>query len=330
MRRTLPHDCLPISHVAVPVQVFRRALHREIDAHGERLLVDRSGKRVVDARDDIRGAARRGDRLDVHAAQRRVDGRFEPHQLGLGPDDRRRVRQILERDEAAEDSHARQQRLDQMKGAAVDGRRADDFVAALENGNIRSFEISPEDAGLPRTGPDSLKGGDAQENAASLQAVLDGKPSASRDVALFNAAAALIGAGKVKDITDGVALGQKSLDSVEHPDVSRRCQRHGVPNPPRAVGQRLHGFVVRGPPDIGPEGRTGYQQSGSVRGLVAQPLRRLPPVPGDIHGPALGGHASGDSGKRGPDHGDHRRRDQHCGGSFRRAFPADCCQWLGG
>jgi anthranilate phosphoribosyltransferase len=87
------------------------------------------------------------------------------------------------------------------------------FVAALENGNIRSFEISPEDAGLPRTGPDSLKGGDAQENATSLQAVLDGKPSAFRDVALLNAAAALIVAGKVKDVKEGVALGQKSLDS---------------------------------------------------------------------------------------------------------------------
>lgn len=87
------------------------------------------------------------------------------------------------------------------------------FVAALENGNIRSFEISPEDAGLPRTGPDSLKGGDAEENAASLQAVLDGKPGAFRDVALLNAAAALIVAGKVKDVKEGVALGQKSLDS---------------------------------------------------------------------------------------------------------------------
>ncbi|MES2028565.1 MAG: anthranilate phosphoribosyltransferase [Pseudomonadota bacterium] len=87
------------------------------------------------------------------------------------------------------------------------------FVAALENGNIRSFEISPEDAGLPRTGPDSLKGGDAQENAASLQAVLDGKPSAFRDVALLNAAAALIVAGKVKGMKEGVALGQKSLDN---------------------------------------------------------------------------------------------------------------------
>jgi thymidine phosphorylase len=43
--------------------------------------------------------------------------------------------------------------------------------------------------------------------------VLDGKPSAFRDVALLNAAAALIVAGKVKDVKEGVALGQKSLDS---------------------------------------------------------------------------------------------------------------------
>jgi anthranilate phosphoribosyltransferase len=87
------------------------------------------------------------------------------------------------------------------------------FVAALENGNIRSFEITPEDAGLPRAGPDALKGGDAEANAISLQAVLDGKPGAFRDVALFNAAAALLVTGKVKDLKEGVALGQKSLDS---------------------------------------------------------------------------------------------------------------------
>ena len=44
-------------------------------------------------------------------------------------------------------------------------------------------------------------------------AVLDGKPSAYRDVALLNAAAALIVAGKAKDLREGVALGTKSLDS---------------------------------------------------------------------------------------------------------------------
>jgi anthranilate phosphoribosyltransferase len=87
------------------------------------------------------------------------------------------------------------------------------FVAALENGNIRSFEVTPEEAGLARAGGEGLKGGDANVNAVALQSVLDGKPSAYRDVALLNAAAALVVAGKAKTLKDGVALGTKSLDS---------------------------------------------------------------------------------------------------------------------
>jgi len=86
-------------------------------------------------------------------------------------------------------------------------------VAALENGNVRSFEVTPEDAGLPRAGAGALKGGDADANAAALRGVLDGKPSPYRDVALFNAAAALIVAGRAKDLKEGVAIGIKSLDS---------------------------------------------------------------------------------------------------------------------
>ena len=87
------------------------------------------------------------------------------------------------------------------------------FVAALENGEIRSFETTPEDAGLTRVHGDGLKGGDAAANAVSLQAVLDGKPSAFRDVALLNAAAALIVAGKAKALREGVAMGTTALDS---------------------------------------------------------------------------------------------------------------------
>jgi anthranilate phosphoribosyltransferase len=86
-------------------------------------------------------------------------------------------------------------------------------VAALENGNIRSFEVSPDDAGLPRANGDALKGGNAEANAAALRGVLEGKPSPYRDVALLNAAAALIVGGKAKTLKDGVALGAKSLDS---------------------------------------------------------------------------------------------------------------------
>ena len=86
-------------------------------------------------------------------------------------------------------------------------------VAALEDGRIRTFEIKPEDVGLSRAPAEALKGGDAAYNAAALRAVLEGAAGAYRDVAVFNAAAALYVAGRAKDLTEGVALAQASLDS---------------------------------------------------------------------------------------------------------------------
>src|SRR4051794_14967989 len=87
------------------------------------------------------------------------------------------------------------------------------FVSALENGEIRSFEVTPEDGGLPRADGEALKGGDGAANAISLQNVLEGKPGPFRDVALLNAAAALVVAGKAKDLREGVALGAQALDN---------------------------------------------------------------------------------------------------------------------
>lgn len=86
-------------------------------------------------------------------------------------------------------------------------------VSVLDNGEIRSFEVAPEDAGLARAPGDALKGGDAAANAVALRGVLEGKSGAYRDVALLNAAAAFVVAGKAGDLKEGVALGAKSLDS---------------------------------------------------------------------------------------------------------------------
>src|SRR6202167_1204898 len=86
------------------------------------------------------------------------------------------------------------------------------FVAALEGGTIRSFEVSPEQVGLKRVGGEALKGGDAAANAVALRNVLDGKPSPYRDVALLNAAAALVVAGRTKDLKEGLTLGTRSID----------------------------------------------------------------------------------------------------------------------
>jgi anthranilate phosphoribosyltransferase len=88
-------------------------------------------------------------------------------------------------------------------------------VAALEGGKIRSFEVTPEDAGLKRVKPEALRGGNAEQNAKALLDVLKGKAGPFRDVSILNAAAALIVAGKAKDLKQGAALAAKSIDSGE-------------------------------------------------------------------------------------------------------------------
>src|SRR5215831_13942789 len=87
------------------------------------------------------------------------------------------------------------------------------FVAALEKGNVRTFEVTPEEAGLGRVGSEGLKGGDADANAVALRGVLNGEPSAYRNVALLNAAAALIVAGRATTLKEGIAIGMQSIDS---------------------------------------------------------------------------------------------------------------------
>jgi anthranilate phosphoribosyltransferase len=87
------------------------------------------------------------------------------------------------------------------------------FVTALESGAIRSFEIVPEEAGLKRARLDDLKGGDAAYNAAALNAVLNGARNPYRDIAIFNAAAALIVAEKAADLKEAAALAADAIDT---------------------------------------------------------------------------------------------------------------------
>ncbi len=86
-------------------------------------------------------------------------------------------------------------------------------VAELKNGQIRTFTITPEDAGLPLARFEDLKGGTPAENAAALREVLNGAKNAYRDVVLFNSAASLIVAGKCTTLKEGVALAAQSIDS---------------------------------------------------------------------------------------------------------------------
>src|SRR5690606_10600820 len=88
-------------------------------------------------------------------------------------------------------------------------------VVALEDGNIRSFELTPADFGVQPATLAALKGGDGTVNAAALRAVLGGAKNAYRDISLCNAAAALVVAGKVGDIMEGMQVATHALDHGE-------------------------------------------------------------------------------------------------------------------
>jgi anthranilate phosphoribosyltransferase len=86
------------------------------------------------------------------------------------------------------------------------------YVAELDNGEIRTFEVVPGDAGLPVARPEDLKGGDGETNAAAMLGMINGEPGAFRDAVVYNAAAALIVAGKVETLSDGAALAAAVID----------------------------------------------------------------------------------------------------------------------
>lgn len=86
-------------------------------------------------------------------------------------------------------------------------------VAEFRDGKVTTFEVTPEDAGLPAASPKGLVGGEADENAKAIEAVLGGEPSPFRDISVLNAAAALVVAGKASNLKDGAALAAKAIDS---------------------------------------------------------------------------------------------------------------------
>lgn len=86
-------------------------------------------------------------------------------------------------------------------------------VAELKNGVVRSFDVVPDDAGLPHHTPESVRGGSAEDNAQALRALLNGAAGAYRDTVLLNVAAALMIAGRVPTLKDGVTLAADAVDS---------------------------------------------------------------------------------------------------------------------
>lgn len=87
------------------------------------------------------------------------------------------------------------------------------FVSEYANGEVRDFTLSPQDAGIGLADPLSLKGGNSEQNADALRRLLDGEHGAYRDIAVYNAAAALLIAGKSNSLEDAANLAAKAIDT---------------------------------------------------------------------------------------------------------------------
>jgi anthranilate phosphoribosyltransferase len=85
-------------------------------------------------------------------------------------------------------------------------------VREVAGGDVKAYEIAPEDFGVERAAPESVRGGDAGTNATILLGVLQGKPGPARDAAVINAAAALYASGRAADLRSGAQQAASALD----------------------------------------------------------------------------------------------------------------------
>ena len=85
-------------------------------------------------------------------------------------------------------------------------------VVEVDGPELRSYEVSPEDVGLPRARPDELDGGTPDANAETTRRILAGERGAQRDLAVLNAGAAIYVSGRVETLEAGVREAEAAID----------------------------------------------------------------------------------------------------------------------
>jgi anthranilate phosphoribosyltransferase len=111
------------------------------------------------------------------------------------------------------------QRLGAKKAWVVHGGGLDELtlggpttVTEVDGEEVRTFTVTPEEAGLKTAGLEALQGGGPEQNAAIAREVLSGAPGPRRDVVLLNAAAALVVAGRASSLREGVEQAAAAID----------------------------------------------------------------------------------------------------------------------
>ncbi len=86
-------------------------------------------------------------------------------------------------------------------------------IAEARDGTVRTYEVTPEEFGLPRATLAEIAGGDAADNAAIIRDILAGTKGPRRDIVLLNSAAALVAADRADHLRDALPLAVKAIDS---------------------------------------------------------------------------------------------------------------------
>jgi anthranilate phosphoribosyltransferase len=101
-------------------------------------------------------------------------------------------------------------------------------ISEVRHGQVRTYQVSPEEFSLRRATLDEIRGGDAALNATLIREVLDGKKSARRDVVLLNAAAALVAAGRADHLRAALPIAIEAIDSGAAKDKLRTLVEFSV------------------------------------------------------------------------------------------------------
>lgn len=86
-------------------------------------------------------------------------------------------------------------------------------VCELSKGNIKTYQVTPEELGLARSSLDEIQVEDVTQSAAIIKNVLQGKPGAAAEIVALNAGAAIYVADKADSLEQGVALAQERIRS---------------------------------------------------------------------------------------------------------------------
>jgi anthranilate phosphoribosyltransferase len=85
-------------------------------------------------------------------------------------------------------------------------------VVEVDGPQVHSYEVSPEDVGLPRARPEELAGGTPEDNAETTRRIFAGELGPQRDLAVLNAGAAIYVAGRAETLEVGVREAEAAVD----------------------------------------------------------------------------------------------------------------------